>query len=110
VGRDGEIRRVPCSPALPVGLGPATAPSLTSVQLEPGDRLLLFTDGVVENRRGSGEQFGEDRLRQAFAEECSAGRTTSETVRRLSQSFLRLHAGQTRDDATWVLVEFAADG
>jgi serine phosphatase RsbU (regulator of sigma subunit) len=108
VGRDGEIRDVPCSPALPVGLGPGAAPPVTSVQLEAGDRLLLFSDGVVENRRPDGEPFGEDRLRQAFARECAALRTTSETVRRLSQSFLRVHEGQTRDDATWVLVEFAA--
>jgi serine phosphatase RsbU (regulator of sigma subunit) len=110
VGQDGDNRSVPCSAALPVGLGPDTAPPLTTAQLDPGDRLLFFTDGVVENRRADGEQFGEDRLRQAFARECAAGRTTSETVRRLSQSFLRLHDGQTRDDATWVLVEFAGPG
>jgi hypothetical protein len=110
VGRDGAIRDVPCSPALPVGLGPGGAPSLTDVRLQEGDRLLFFADGVVENRRADGEQFGEERLRQAFAQECAAGHNTSETVRRLSQSFLRLHEGQTRDDASWVLVEYFGPG
>jgi serine phosphatase RsbU (regulator of sigma subunit) len=110
VGGDGELRDVPCSAALPVGLGSGAAPPVTTVQLAAGDRLLLFSDGVVENRRPDGEPFGEDRLRQAFARECSAGWTTSETVRRLSRSFLRLHDGQTRDDATWVLVEYAGRG
>jgi serine phosphatase RsbU (regulator of sigma subunit) len=107
VGRDGDTRSVPCSAALPVGLGPDQSPPVTTARLDAGDRLLFFTDGVVENRRADGEQFGEERLRQAFAEECAAGLNTSETVRRLSQSFLRLHDGHTRDDATWVLVEYA---
>jgi hypothetical protein len=107
VGRDGAIREVACSPALPLGLGGGGTPPSTTTQLRAGDRLLLFTDGVVENRRADGEPFGEERLRQAFASECAAGHNTSETVRRLSQSFLRLHEGHTRDDATWVLVDYA---
>ena len=106
VSSDGSTRTVRCSPALPVGLGPDGPPPVATTQLEPGDRLLFFTDGVVENRVPDGEPFGEQGLREAFARECAAGRTASETVRRLSRSFLELHEGQTRDDATWVLVEW----
>lgn len=104
--RGGEPRTVPCSPALPVGLGRDDVPSLTTVQLERGDRLLLFSDGVVENRLPHGEPYGERRLREAFARECGVGRTASETVRQLSRTFLDEHEGRTRDDATWVLVEW----
>ena len=106
VGPDGSSRAVPCSPALPVGLGPDGPPPIATLALEPGDRVLFFSDGVVENRRPEGEPFGEKQLREAFAQECAAGRTASETVRRLSRSFLELHGGQTRDDATWVLLEW----
>jgi sigma-B regulation protein RsbU (phosphoserine phosphatase) len=32
------------------------------VQLAPGDRLLLFTDGITEACKADGEQLGEERL------------------------------------------------
>jgi hypothetical protein len=67
VAPDGGMRPVRCSPALPAGLGLGKSPPLTTMQLEPGDRLLLFSDGVVENRLPDGEPFGELRLREAFA-------------------------------------------
>ena len=38
------------------------------VQLEPGDRLCFFTDGVVEARNEIGELFGDARLQAAFAD------------------------------------------
>lgn len=106
VGRSGQTRALPTVPALPVGIGAGEAPVVTSVTLEPGDRVLFFTDGVVENRLPDGEPLGEERLREAFARECADGRTASETVRRLSRSSPGLHGGHTRDDATWVLVEW----
>jgi serine phosphatase RsbU (regulator of sigma subunit)/Zn-finger nucleic acid-binding protein len=37
-----------------------------SVRLSAGDRILLYTDGAVELENNAGEEFGFDRLRQAF--------------------------------------------
>jgi sigma-B regulation protein RsbU (phosphoserine phosphatase) len=46
-----------------------------SLQLESGDKLLLYTDGVIDCRNSSGELFGSARLQQYLAahgrEQCS---------------------------------------
>jgi serine phosphatase RsbU (regulator of sigma subunit) len=41
-----------------------------SVHLAPGDRLLIFTDGVTEMRNSQQALFGEDRLEQLFLTLC----------------------------------------
>jgi phosphoserine phosphatase RsbU/P len=49
------------SAALPLGITPeATFPS-AEVALEPGDTLVLFTDGVVEAFNAAGEEFSDNR-------------------------------------------------
>ena len=47
---------------LPLGMIEGTSYSQTAVQLEMGDLLLLYTDGINESVDESGEQLGLDRL------------------------------------------------
>jgi serine phosphatase RsbU (regulator of sigma subunit) len=44
---------------LPVGFGGDT-PAVQRVRLQPADRVLLYTDGVTEERLAGGDQFGEE--------------------------------------------------
>jgi serine phosphatase RsbU (regulator of sigma subunit) len=46
-----------------------------SDQLQPGDVMLLFTDGVVEARNGSGAQFGYENLKHALKNLSAQGPT-----------------------------------
>ncbi len=46
---------------LPIGFGGAD-PQVSEVRLEPGDRVLLFTDGITEEHLTGGDLFGERRL------------------------------------------------
>src|SRR5271166_4488391 len=53
---------------LPVGLVPGVEFQATKLQLKPGERLLLVTDGVTEAEDAAGEFFGNDRLERCCRE------------------------------------------
>ncbi|MGY1601562.1 PP2C family protein-serine/threonine phosphatase [Geodermatophilus sp. SYSU D00815] len=89
----------------PVGLGGDREPRVRSARLEPGDRVLFFTDGVVEERVG-GEQFGEERLREVIERTTTAGLPAAESVRQLSHALMAARRGRTSDDASLLLVEW----
>jgi len=43
------------------------------LEIRPGERLILFTDGITDAQAPSGERFGQDRLIQTIAESCLTG-------------------------------------
>ena len=60
--RDGSyVGELTCRPSLPMGLG-GVVMEIATERLQPGDRVLFYTDGVVETRGPDGEQFGLPRL------------------------------------------------
>ncbi|MEU3957096.1 PP2C family protein-serine/threonine phosphatase, partial [Streptomyces achromogenes] len=95
-----------CPPAGPMGtdLG---LPVIECVEhLQPGDRLVLYTDGVVEARDRRGREFGRERFVD-FVRRHHAGRLTlHETLRRLMAAIMEHHEGRLDDDATVLLAEW----
>ena len=61
VRADGSVERLHHG-GLVLGLASEADYEQGSVELGPGDRLLLFTDGLTEANSSSGEEFGEERL------------------------------------------------
>jgi len=99
------VRDLQSSVTLPVGIGGAD-PEVAEEALQPGDRVLFYTDGVIEERVVEGEQFGRDRMVDLLLREIASGLPVGETVRRTSRTLLRHRGGTTTDDATIVLVEW----
>jgi Stage II sporulation protein E (SpoIIE) len=76
--------------------------------LEPGDWLILHTDGLTDARDGSGALFGQQRLID-FLERAAAGDDPPpETVRRLIHAVLQHQNGVLHDDATVLLARWDA--
>jgi serine phosphatase RsbU (regulator of sigma subunit) len=76
------------------------------MRLEPGDRLLLYTDGITEARSPDGEFFGEQRLADFITAAAAAAVPAPETVRRLMRSLLTHQADQLQDDASIIMLEW----
>ena len=53
---------------LPLGVEPQEHYQTVNWQIHPGERLLLFTDGIIEATNRDGKLFGLARLRNALAE------------------------------------------
>jgi len=96
-------------PSLPLGLGLIAHEDSTPAELslQPGDRVLLYTDGVVEARSPEGEEFGLDRLMDMFVRESGSGMLATEVLRRLVHTCLEFQGGRLRDDATLLLLEWS---
>lgn len=104
----GATEPVSVRPGLPLGLGPSKYVE-TLVQLEPGDALLMHSDGVTEARSPDDEEYGEARLAAITASLLAAGVAPAEVVRRAIREALDFQAGRVRDDATLVLLRWRPD-
>ena len=106
------IKPLHTEPRPPLGLGDVGDIRLAEVgreQLEPGDRVLLFTDGVVEARSPDGEFFGIERLTQLVIRHLAGGLTAPETIRRVVRELLDHQQDQLSDDASLLLLEWRSD-
>jgi sigma-B regulation protein RsbU (phosphoserine phosphatase) len=61
VRADGSVWR-PASDGMVLGVLEHNVYSQTEIPLRPGDRLVLFTDGITEAGSHEGREFGDDRL------------------------------------------------
>ncbi|RSS52224.1 serine/threonine-protein phosphatase [Streptomyces sp. WAC07061] len=93
---------------LPWGLGfhGQDPPRQDRVRLQPGDRVLCYSDGVIEARSAAGELFGEERLADTVIRSMASGATAPEALRRLVLDVLTYQDQRLYDDATIVLSEW----
>jgi serine phosphatase RsbU (regulator of sigma subunit) len=103
--RDGAVRVVPLLPDPPLGLSPETEYRMQAIELLPGDRLLLLTDGVDEAHDVAGPQFGLDRVADMLRSH--ADLPPVEFVRRLTRAVTDFRAGPLADDATAVCLDWS---
>jgi len=89
--------------AAPLGLG--TQADESQGQLRPGQRLICYTDGLVEARNAAGEF-----LDRACFEEVAAGGTLPEALDHLVELVGRHAEGRHDDDLALLGLEYAPTG
>jgi serine phosphatase RsbU (regulator of sigma subunit) len=99
VGRDGDARFVTGKPGLPFGVSGKTEYPELRARLEPGSTLLLYTDGLVE-QRGESIDVGLERLRGVVA---NAPAAPEALCRRLVDSLID---GTPEDDVALLAVRW----
>ncbi|MER6950184.1 PP2C family protein-serine/threonine phosphatase [Nonomuraea sp. NPDC000554] len=104
--RGHVVATLETEPDPPMGFRmPANQPP-ARYQLEPDDRLLFYTDGIIEARSPGGPEFGLERFTDFIIRREADGVAAPETLRRLIQTLLEYQQDRLQDDATVLLVEW----
>lgn|GEM_PF-2116176 len=106
--RDGVSRLInPKGIAVGLDLGPVFEANLKEdlIQLQKGDRITVYTDGVIEAMNEKGEEFGEERFLEIIEE--SADKPSAEFINNLVAA-IKAHQGnaEQHDDITVVTLKY----
>ena len=105
----GEVRLKFPSTGLPLGLYPAGAfPIGPGVCLEPGDLLLLLSDGIIEATSGAGPQFGIGRALEVVR--AHRHEPAGQIVAALVQEVRRWSQSPPADDMTVIVMKTTGEG
>ncbi|WP_409331808.1 PP2C family protein-serine/threonine phosphatase [Trujillonella humicola] len=96
--RDGRVTEVPLAIDAPFGVSPEVPYRVQSFPLEPGDRLVFLTDGMLERNAAT--------LDVSRALAASADLHPREVVHELGAAVLAATGGNLRDDATMLCLDW----
>ncbi|HEX3584677.1 MAG TPA: PP2C family protein-serine/threonine phosphatase [Candidatus Angelobacter sp.] len=106
----GREKKVECMEenGLMLGIFPESSYKSMTTPLEPGDRFVLYTDGITEAPSLSGEEFGMDRFKSFLAEHaCSSAQELCDALVKRVTAW----SGSPReqhDDLTLIVVDYKA--
>ncbi len=107
LSNSGKIKELAQSHGLPLGLYPDKSYNSAKIQLEKGDTLVLYTDGVTEMLNENNFQYSNKQLIENL--KSLAGQSPKEMVERLDKSF-KMYMGhaQQSDDITLLIFQYKA--
>ena len=101
---DGTSEELSHTGGVALGVMPGLEYAESSITLDAGDTLVLYTDGVSEAMNSEGEEFGMDRFREIFVDHPpNSARDTNEAILQAVHDF----AGDTpqSDDVTCLVIQ-----
>ena len=108
IAPDGTIKARLKPTGTPVGMMPGVEYATRQEQLEPGDTLFTFTDGVTDARAPNGQRFNEERLLPLLNEPAASA---AELCKRVERSlWAHIDTADQFDDITMLAVRRAPAG
>ena len=108
VHSDGQMETLPAG-GPPVGLFPDAEFPESGIVLSPGDKVVIYSDGVSEAHNAAEQQFGEERLAEAVAKNASAD--AGEMFRAIEDAITTFTAGASqKDDLTLLVLGYQGPG
>lgn len=105
VHRDGRLKTLPTT-ALPIGMLELATYTVESATLNPGDKVVVYSDGVTEAQNPEGAFFGNDRLRDLLR--ANSDVAAPELHKRILAAIEAHSEGiPASDDVTLVVLEYA---
>jgi len=105
--REHSLLRLDSANGLPLGISATSVYEEASVQLLPGDRLVLITDGITESTNAGNEFFGDQRLDAVVM---TAATTAQELLQYVVNSVQTFRAGRPAGDDETCLVALVQPG
>jgi len=102
VASNGRVKTLDKGDGIPIGISADAVYEDRRVQLQAGDQLVFYTDGVLETMSQHGEAFGLDRLVGALSQRVSVAENLSRLHERLQQFG---NGTPSHDDVTIVALE-----
>jgi sigma-B regulation protein RsbU (phosphoserine phosphatase) len=103
VRRNHQLLRLD-SGGLPTGIMPATKYGEGSITFQPGDVLIIYSDGITESINAEGEEFGEQRLIEVV--QANSNRSASGIRDRIEEALSRfVGSAAPVDDMTLMIIK-----
>jgi len=104
VSSDGRLRKLHTS-GMPVGMLEEAQFQVVQMQLQPGDKIVIYSDGLTEAENAAGEFFDTERLRACLRENAPMG--AAELHKALLDTLdAFVEGGVVRDDITALVLEY----
>jgi len=104
---DGKLEYLETT-AMPVGLMAEAEFKTEERFLQPGDKVVIYSDGVTEAQNLAGEFFGRKRLKESIAAHAHAGaEPLHDAIRRAVAAFTE--SALQSDDVTLLVLEYAVE-
>ena len=97
-----QVVDIPLAGNVPLGLMEDVTYAAVEVPVNVGDRVMVFSDGLLEGRSQKGEEFGLERIKKVILQ--NAGNSNQKTLESMKAELFQFTAGAVQHDDITILI------